>query len=123
METQVESVFEPSAQILKVFGYHNSDELLNDGDLFSCDPDYLKLNGNKIPFIGSGLWMDNKQYVLYYGEPDNKISELLCKFYNSDKIFNHNIPQTWDKFDKSSNAIAYRGGSGYIYSISSFEEV
>ena len=87
-------------------------------------PDYIIVNGIKIPFV----YIDSKNIVIkllnydganefYYDGFDNDCNKMLIEFFK--KNFKENfeyIPScTWNYFNSLNNGIAYRGGRGYLY--------
>ena len=85
-------------------------------ELFDClsyfegDPDYLKIDGESCYFIElSGI-------VYYYPFCDDKKAlKALRRFYEGK--LNRIEPNTWEKWETIKNGLAYRGGSGYLYTL------
>jgi len=98
-------------------------------DLFNCDPDYIRINNIKIPFVQYEV--NNVSYIVlpdyalekgYCDETDNidndKLTEILIAFFKKDfKLNFKSIESKWSNFDSENNIIAYRGGNGYVYSL------
>ena len=80
------------------------------------DPDIIRCNDNKLYFIAPVV--NGKRYVLTHDEVDATEREMLTHFFDEDfmKYFEA-LPSNWDVFNRAERAIAYRGGSGYLYSI------
>lgn len=107
-------------EIAKKEGWIDDNETLDDFDVFSLfegDPDMIKINGT------TGYFMSYNHKILYVSTSDdanNEIEDLLRKFYSEDfkSYFTNETPQTWENYDSEDfNGIAYRGGSGYVYTI------
>lgn len=100
-------------------------------DLFNCDPDYVRVNGVKIPFVEvdvkSVKCVIVPDYAIdkgYSEETDaidsNKLKTILTAFFadNFKDSFSRDINNnTWPYFNQIDNGIAFRGGSGYAYTI------
>lgn len=80
------------------------------------DPDILRCDGNRLYFMATEL--NGKRYVLTHDEADDKEKEMLTRFYQPDfQDHFEALPCSWEAFEATDRAIAYRGGSGYVYSI------
>lgn len=100
-------------------------------DLFNCDPDYIRLGvNNRIPFVDYDLngvkYVILPTYALDKGWSEDtdaidseKLKSVLTLFFDSEgfKARFTSGENTWKHFDKHNDGIAYRGGSGYVYSI------
>lgn len=85
------------------------------------DPDILRCDGNKLYFISTVL--NGKRYVLTHDEVNTIERELLTRFFEDDYTRHfETLPCNWDAFNKAERAIAYRGGSGYLYSIWGYQK-
>ena len=80
------------------------------------DPDKMKCNGRELHFIETEL--DGTRYVLTNTEVNDVEREVLTHFWQDNFTdYFKELPCTWAAYDKADNVIAYRGGSGYVYSI------
>lgn len=84
--------------------------------LLEGDPDILRCDGYIQYFIS--VEVNDVRYVLTSDELSDAEREMLECFFSDD--FRNRFCQqgyTWDYFNRQQRAIAYRGGSGYLYSI------
>lgn len=91
--------------------YDNFDEL----KMFEGDPDIIHINDQ----IGFFLYHTDTNTIWYYFEEcDENVDKILLIFFKKrlNKEHLNEKFQTWDYFNNH-NAIAYRGGCGYRYSI------
>ena len=80
------------------------------------DPDILRCDGNRLYFIDTVL--DGKRYVLTHDEVCDTEREILKHFFEEDFRSHFELfPCHWEAFNDAERAIAYRGGSGYVYTI------
>ena len=80
------------------------------------DPDILRCDGYKLYFIAPIV--NGKRYVLTHDEVDVTEHEMLTHFFEEGyRRYFEALPCDWKAFDGAGRAIAYRGGSGYVYSI------
>lgn len=80
------------------------------------DPDMIRCDGNKLYFIAPVV--NGKRYVLTHDEADATEREMLTRFFGEDRRrYFEALPCKWKAFNGAERAIAYRGGSGYAYSI------
>ena len=80
------------------------------------DPDIIRCNGKKLYFMSTVL--NGKRYVLTHDEVDATEREMLTRFFEEDfRRYFEPLPCEWKAFDGAERAIAYRGGSGYVYTI------
>lgn len=81
--------------------------------LWESDPDYVRANDYQIPF--REIDREKGEWLVF--EEDTECIDILKRWLNHegrDTLF----PRCdWEQCD---NAVAYRGGSGYIYSITIF---
>lgn len=109
METLVTSINEGIAYYNDLYEWAKSfgdDPSYPDFDALSYmegDPDMICCDGYKLCFIAPVV--NGKRYVLtrFFGEDYRRYFEAL--------------PCDWKAFDGAGRAIAYRSGSGYVYSI------
>lgn len=77
---------------------------------FEGDPDYIKLGQSVCYFVKIG------NVVWYYPSCDEEVAlDTLTKFYEGKLELIEE--QNWDAFNKLTDALAYRGGSGYVYTL------
>jgi len=101
----------------------NDDEIENGRALtiFEGDPDYIKTNqeNNRGNIIFVTYETDNKLYIISNMELDIMDKEIVEWWLNGakgDKIDDSN--NNWNYwYNKAKKGIAYRGGSGYVYSL------
>lgn len=80
------------------------------------DPDILRCDGKRLYFIN--IELNGKRYVLTHDEFNDKEKEMLTRFFQEDfRQYFRGLPCSWETFEAADRAIAYRGGSGYVYSI------
>lgn len=78
------------------------------------NPDILRCDGSKLCFISTV--QNGKRYVLTHDEVDDTEEEMLIHFYHPDfREHSNALPCSWEAFETADRAIAYRGGSGYVY--------
>lgn len=84
-------------------------------DLFEGDPDMINISGEKVLFTS----IANDSVVIYidpsYTADNAEIETILFDFFSSENV--EPIENNWDNFHGTNRSIAYRGGSGYCYSI------
>ena len=85
----------------------------NQHSLWESDPDQVRANGYQIPF--RCIDWEKKQFVL--SEEDTDCIALLKRWLNHEGYSPMFPREQWEKCD---NAVAYRGGVGYVYSITIF---
>ena len=81
-------------------------------DMFEGDPDMIRINGKL------GFFFRYEDVIYYYFDDDGEnVDRILISFFQKrlQKEYWKGM-QSWDYFN-SHNAIAYRGGQGYSYSI------
>ncbi len=80
------------------------------------NPDILRCDGYKLYFISTVL--NDKRYVLTHNEVTDTEREMLTRFFGEDyRCYFEALPCEWKAFNGAERAIAYCGGSGYVYSI------
>lgn len=88
------------------------EEYFDELAMFEGDPDMIRVNGK----TGYFFELDNTIWYWFeeYGE---SIDKILIAFYEKrlNKEYWEDM-QSWQYFD-THNAIAYRGGQGYVYTI------
>lgn len=88
----------------------------NAGSYFEGDPDTLRCDGSTQYFLAVDL--GDTRYVLTKEEVTDSEEEILRHFFSDNFQDHFNMgPQTWEHFHQSDRCIAYRGGSGYVYTI------
>ncbi len=100
----------------KSFDYDPDDENFDALSMMDGDPDKLKCGDRELFFIDVEL--ADKKFILTSSEITSDEKEMLRAFHSDEfhKSFTSAI-SSWKVFDSLKNAIAYRGGSGYVYSI------
>lgn len=81
------------------------------------DPDIIKCEGqDKLYFCT--IKLGDKKFVLTSYEPTKEQIEMLRAFHVEDWRKHYSKTEsTWKNFKQLTNAIAYRGGEGYVYTI------
>lgn len=105
------------------------DEWFQDGEdlaFFEGDPDMIKYKG-QLGFFYFDKYNGTCYYWLeVYGDERDEVEDILKLFCiglnypDCDNVGSDCSPdsiQNWKAWDKMQNGIAYRGGSGYVYSI------
>ena len=85
----------------------------NEHKLWESDPDYVRANGYEIRFRE----INRAQGVWLVSEEDTDCIDILKRWLNHEGMSSLYPKCDWAK---SRNAVAYRGGKGYIYSITIF---
>lgn len=101
---------------VKTFDLNPDDAMFEPLSLMEGDPDKLKCDEREIYFMDIDL--DNTKFILTSDEVNEQEKKMLTQFHMDN--FHENYHQgecNWKTFDKATNAIAYRGGSGYVYCI------
>lgn len=89
--------------------------------LFEGDPDLLKIDCSQILFID--IETKEHHFIIYldceYEVENERIEQRLKEFFSADykELFENPEKNTWDTFNGNSDIIAYRGGSGYVYTL------
>lgn len=81
--------------------------------LWESDPDYVRADGYQICFRE----IDREQGLWLVSEEDAECIDILNRWLNHEGDNSLYPKCDWDKCD---NAVAYRGGKGYVYSITIF---
>lgn len=101
---------------VKSFDINPDDEMFEPLSLMEGDPDIIRCSGRKLYFITTV--QDGVQYVLTSDEVNDQEKKMLTEFHQDDFKENYSVGEcNWETFNDASNAIAYRGGSGYCYTI------
>lgn len=98
-------------------GESDADNALN---MFEGDPDLIRIDGTQTMFVD--VIANDTRFVLYLDKLEgieNALSDFFADNYKERFKGNENA-QSWDDFNKSDNAIAYRGGKGHNYAIYTF---
>lgn len=86
-------------------------------EFFEGDPDIIKVNGDTGYFF---YRKDNDTIYYWFDEcfTGYNISAILVRFYEH-RLHKEYTPdvQSWAWWDSAEDGIAYRGGSGYVYTI------
>ena len=100
------------------------DDEFEELSLFEGDPDYIKVFGEdglgEIPFItasvnGTTIYIISSYYMEHY-ECYDKAFEIL-EWYIGGAKNSKEIDNNWNAWNTVKEGIAYRGGSGYFYSL------
>jgi len=109
--------------IRKFMEENDIDDVLS---LFEGDPDMIRVNNSKICYV---TFENEDETIIVYADfsyllEDKdipKLQKMLETFVEDWAILHDNYVkidnQTWEAFDELENGIAYRGGSGYSYTI------
>lgn len=101
---------------VRSFDIDPDDEMFEPLSLMEGDPDIIRCEGHKLYFIATV--QNGVQYVLTSDEVNEQEKKMLTEFHQDDFKENYSVGEcSWETFDGASNAIAYRGGSGYCYTI------
>ncbi len=122
METIVTSIGEGLAcyddlyEWARSFGDDPDDPDFDPLSYLEGDPDILRCEGSRLCFISTV--QNGKRYVLTHDEASDTERQILTRFYQPDfQSHFEALPCSWEAFEAADRAIAYRGGSGYAYSI------
>jgi len=113
--TESEAVFIP--EIIDVWDISESEkECGKIRDIWNTDPDYFNYDDLlKVPFVET---CDKYIIVPDYYEISEEAKEMLISFFEDNfKTVFDSLVSSWDVFMGTERGIAYRGGSGYVYSI------
>lgn len=101
---------------VKSFDIDPDDEMFEPLFLMEGDPDIIRCESHKLYFIATV--QNGVRYVLTSDEVNEQEKKMLTEFHQDDFKENYSVGEcSWETFDGASNAIAYRGGSGYCYTI------
>ena len=89
------------------------------------DPDIIRMDGQRAGYFADLTNFQTKEKAIVYlsvrirEKKDGKMEDLLESFWtpNYKKEWELIEDGSWNDFDSQETAIAYRGGSGYIYTI------
>lgn len=108
------------AEWVRSLGKNPHDATFDVLSLMEGDPDIIKYNGNKMYFIDTVI--GDIRFVLTSDEVNPKEKEMLSRFHGENRDDFYGIAESsWKVFDSLPNAIAYRGGIGYIYEINNYK--
>lgn len=80
------------------------------------DPDILRCDGSRLCFISTV--QNGKRHVLTLDKASDTERQMLTRFFEEEfRRHFEPLPCSWGAFESARRAIAYRGGSGYVYSI------
>lgn len=99
---------------------------------FEGDPDELRIQGETVLFIDIENPEHTQRTVIYldgsYQVDEKEIVKRLTEFYSVDEdgadtfdLYYDRIESTNENMKNLTNGIAYRGGSGYTYSLYTFK--
>ncbi len=87
-------------------------------DFFNCDPDYIKSNETdgrgQMPFVV--ITENDTTYIISDGELD-EIELEIVQWWLDGAENELDIENNWNIWNKVNHGIAYRGGSGYSYTL------
>lgn len=101
---------------VKSFDIDPDDGMFEPLSMMEGDPDIIRCNGHKLYFITTV--QNGVQYILTSDEVSEQAKKMLTEFHQENFKENYSVGEcSWETFNGASNAIAYRGGSGYVYTI------
>lgn len=101
---------------VRTFDMDPDDPMFDELALMEGDPDMIKWGGNEMSFFDIDL--DGKKFILTSDEVDAQSRTMLKRFHGTDlNRWYESLPCDFAAFDNAENAIAHRGGSGYLYHI------
>lgn len=101
---------------VKSFDIDPDDAMFEPLSLMEGDPDILRCNERKIYFMDIDL--GNTKFILTSDEVNNEEKRMLAEFHQDDYKERYTVGEcNWETFDNAPNAVAYRGGKGYLYTI------
>ena len=121
-EIAVAIVYYPEvADWVRTFDYDPEDKHFEPLCLFEGDPDILLIDNWRTYFMDVEL--NGKKFILISDEVNDQIKDIFTKFYGEDSASHFDSPeeQSWELFNNSKIAIAYRGGQGYYYNINIYK--
>lgn len=90
-------------------------------DFFETDTEILYVDGTPVLFVE--FENEERRVIVFldgsYNVDENEIIKRLEQFYNESESFS-SIDSTRENMDNLKNGVAYRGGKGYIYSLSEY---
>jgi hypothetical protein len=93
------------------------DDEYDELSFFEGDPDILYFDGEVIAYISI---IDSDKEVIAYvtdGDASDRAFTLLNKWIQAPQEFKQTEPNNWASVDRKGYTLAYRGDSGYVYTI------
>lgn len=101
---------------VKSFDIDPDDAMFEPLSLMEGDPDILRCNGRKLYFMDIDL--GDTKFILTSDEVNDEEKKMLAVFHQDDFKERYTVGEcNWETFDNATNAVAYRGGKGYLYTI------
>lgn len=101
---------------VKSFDIDPDDEMFEPLSMMEGDPDILRCNDRKLYFIDVEL--GGKKFILTSDEVNEQEKKMLTEFHQDDFKERYSVGEcNWPTFNEAKNAVAYRGGKGYVYTI------
>lgn len=101
---------------VKSFDIDPDDEMFEPLALMEGDPDKLRCNGRELYFMDIDL--GETKFILTSDEVNDEEKKMLAEFHQDDFKERYAVGEcNWEIFDNATNAVAYRGGKGYQYTI------
>lgn len=101
---------------VKSFDIDPDDEMFEPLSLMVGDPDILRCNDRKLYFIDVEL--GGTKFILTSDEVNEQEKKMLTEFHQDDFKERYSVGEcNWETFNDATNAVAYRGGKGYLYTI------
>lgn len=101
---------------VRSFDLDPDDELFEPLYLMEGDPDIIRCDGRKMYFMC--IERDGTQFIITSEEVGEKERQMLIEFHQDDFQNTYSIGEcSWEAFNKAENAVAFRGGKGYVYTI------
>lgn len=92
------------------------DEMFDPLSLMEGDPDIIRCDGRKVYFMC--IERGDTKFIVTSDEIGDKEKQMLSAFHQDDFQNSYSIGiSNWGFFNGAENAIAYRGGEGYHYTI------
>ena len=101
---------------VKSFDIDPNDEMFEPLSIMEGDPDILRCNDRKLYFLDVEL--SGTKFILTSDEVNEQEKKMLTEFHQDDFKESYSVGEcNWETFNDATNAVAYRGGKGYLYTI------
>lgn len=101
---------------VKSFDLDPDDAMFEPLSLMEGDPDILRCNERKIYFMDIDL--GDTKFIITSDEVNDEEKKMLAEFHQYDFKERYTVSEcNWETFNQAPNAVAYRGGKGYLYTI------
>lgn len=101
---------------VKSFDIDPDDAMFEPLSLMEGDPDKLKCGDREVYFMDIDL--GDSKFILTSDEVNDEQKKMLTEFHQDNFKERYSEGQcSWETFNKATNAVAYRGGKGYLYTI------